>query len=198
MGRHAICSRTRLKLTPIYQLQTASSQLQTASRQLAFAACLLLTAFCQLLTVSGCASRSDEHLSNPQSATHNPQSESPSTPWPDPSTPEGKFAGRYWLSRGSGADQQTVSTVLQPNMVCLLSIEFRGIKRPTLAFRGTWSAEKDTATCKFTECSGTPILTSVVYKFEGRNMVSIQWDEPTFGPQPLKFQKASGGAMQMN
>ncbi len=180
MGGDAIRTRTRLKLIPVPL---------TANGHLLPAICWLLFALCWVPIASGCAD-SGETAAAPKTQ--------PQVKWPDKNTPEGKFAGRYWLARGSGKDEQKVSTTLQPDMTVLLSIEYRGSNQPADVFKGTWKATQDAATCKFTERSGKPIDTSIVYKFEGRSMISVEWDKSIFGNEPMKFQKSSGGALQMN
>lgn len=168
MGRYAVRSQSRLKLIHIY---------------------LLLLAACSVLTIFGCGN-STEPMVDKSTAGYGEQ---PDVKWPDPNTPEGKFVGRYMFDRGFGKDDLTYSTTLQPDMSALLSIEYRGIRHPTEAFRGTWSVSKDRAICRFTDHSGKPIDTTVVYEMQNRRLVSVQWDKELFGKEPMSFRHASGG-----
>jgi len=148
----------------------------------------LLLAFCALVAVFGCATSSSNKAPKLTAA---PGAED--FKWPDKNTPEGKFAGRYTSYRGPDLKGEDMTMTLQPNMTCLISIEYVLQKKPNLVFKGTWTATNDAATCTFTEIGRKPANEKFVFKFDGNDLVTEQHDETTIGKGTLRFVRASGG-----
>lgn len=153
---------------------------------------IFLIALCFAIWVAaGCA---DPELGKSQSIGEQ-ATKAPEAKWPDKNTPEGKFAGRYWMARGPVDKVEKISMTLQPNMTCLLSVEYVRSHTPTKLYKGTWKATNDAATCTFTEIAGVPGNSVFIFRNEGNGFVSTQWDKANLGDEPLKFQRASGGPM---